>query len=66
MHQVLGNALRAFELEKQELDEENPWEPFMTAVACAIRSTCHMTLQASPGQIVFGRDMVLPVSMCTD
>ena len=38
----------------------------MTAVACAIRSACHTTLQASPGQITLGRDMVLPVSMRTD
>ena len=66
VHQVLGNALRTFELEEQELDDENPWEPFMTAVAYAIRSTYHTTLQATPGQIIFGRDMVLPVSMRTD
>ena len=66
VHQALGNALRAFELEEQELDEENPWEPFMTTVAHTIRSAHHTTLQASPGQIAFGRDMVLPVSMRTD
>ena len=33
VHQVLGNALRSFELEKRELEEENPFEPFMSAVA---------------------------------
>ena len=55
-----------FELEEQELDEENPWEPFMTAVAHVICSAHHTTLQASPGQIAFGWDMVLPVSMRTD
>jgi hypothetical protein len=31
------------------------------AVAFALRSTYHMTLQAMPGQLVFGRDMVLNV-----
>lgn len=60
VHQVLGNSLRTFELEKQELPKENPFEPFLTATAYAIRSTYHTTLQATPGQLIFGRDMILP------
>ena len=31
IHQVLGNALRNFELEERELDETNPWDEFLTA-----------------------------------
>jgi RNase H-like domain found in reverse transcriptase/Reverse transcriptase (RNA-dependent DNA polymerase)/Integrase zinc binding domain len=61
VHQVLGNALRTFELEKRELDDKEPFEPFLTATAYAIRSTYHTTLKATPGQLVFGRDMILPV-----
>jgi hypothetical protein len=61
VHQVLGNALRTFELENRELDEKEPFEPFLTATAYAIRSTYHTTLRATPGQLVFGRDMILPV-----
>ena len=61
LHQVIGNCLRTFELEERELDEENPFEPFVTATAYAIRSTYHTTLQATPGQLVFGRDMILPI-----
>ena len=66
VHQVLGNALRSFELEKRELEEKNPFEPFLTAVAYAIRSTYHTTLQATPRQLVFGRDMLLPIKFKTD
>ena len=66
VHQVLGNILRAFELEEQELDKVNPWEPFLTAAAFAIRSTHHTTLQASPAQLVYGRDMFLPVKYVAD
>ena len=44
VHQVLGNALRTFELEKQDLSGEQPFEPFLTAVAYAIRSMYHTTL----------------------
>ena len=36
VHQVLGNALCIFKLDKCKLDEENLWEPFMTMVAYAI------------------------------
>ena len=61
VHQVLGNALRTFELEKRELEDKEPFEPFLTATAYAIRSTYHTTLKATPGQLVFGRDMILPV-----
>ena len=61
VHQVLGNALRNFEIEQQELDDQNPWDEFLSAAAFAIRSTHHTTLEASPAQLVFQRDMFLPV-----
>ena len=66
VHQVLGNSLRTFELSEQELDDTNPWEPFITAAAFAIRSTYHTTLRATPGQLVFGRDMILPITFKAD
>jgi hypothetical protein len=65
-HQVLGNALRTFELENEELDTNDPWGPFLSAAAWAIRSTVHTTLDATPGQLVFGRDMLLPIQLKTD
>ena len=66
VHQVLGNALRNFELEKRELDEQNPWDEFLSSAAFAIRSTHHMVLGASPAQLVFNRDMFLPVKYVAD
>ena len=61
IHQVLGNQLHTFESSKQELDKQEPFKPFLTAVAYAICSTYHTTLQAMPGQLVFGQDMILPL-----
>jgi hypothetical protein len=66
VHQVLGNALRAFELENKELDTTDPWGPFPSAEAWAIRSTVHTTLDATPGQLVFGQDMLLPIQLKMD
>jgi hypothetical protein len=53
----MGNMLRAFELEDRELDPDDPWNQFLQACDFALMSTFHTTLQASPGQLVFGRDM---------
>jgi hypothetical protein len=58
IHQVMGNMLRAFELEEREIDPDDPWNKFFQACPFSIRSTFHTTLQASPGQLLFGRDMI--------
>ncbi len=61
VHQTLGNMVRAFELEDHYLDEDDPWAGILNAAAFAIRSTYHTTLKASPGQLVFGRDMIFNI-----
>ena len=61
IHQVLGNIIRTFELQENYLDEENPWKGILSAAAFAVRSTYHTTLQKTPGQLVFGRDMIFNV-----
>ena len=66
IHQVLENSLRTLELEEQELEENNPWESILAACAWAIRSTYHTVLEATPGQLVFGRDMLLPIQFKAD
>ena len=67
VHQVLGQQMRTFELESRDLTPaEQTFEPFLTSCAYAIRSTYHTTLNASPGQLVFGRDMVMPIRFKAD
>jgi transposase InsO family protein len=61
VHLVLGDALRTFELQEKEMDINDPWSSFLASAAFAIRSTYHTTLKATPGQLVFGRDMLLPI-----
>jgi transposase InsO family protein len=58
IYQVMGNMLRAFELEERELDPDDTWNEFLQACDFGIRSTFHTPLQASPGQLLFGRDMI--------
>ena len=62
VHLVLTDALKTAEVDGKELDPLNPWESYLSAAAYAIRSTYHTTLEATPAQLVFGRDMVLPLT----
>jgi transposase InsO family protein len=61
VHLTLNDSLRTAEIDGTEMDENDPWGPFLASAAYAIRSTFHTTLKATPGQLVFGRDMVLPI-----
>jgi hypothetical protein len=48
------------------MDEKDPLGPFLSYAAYAIHSTFHNTLKATPGQLAFGRDMVLPIKFMSD
>jgi hypothetical protein len=58
--------LRTAEIDGREMDEKDPWGPSLSSAAYAIRSTLHTTLKATPGQLVFGRDMALPIKFMAD
>lgn len=59
IHQVLGDGMRAFDLENTQIDpdEDNPFDEYLSSVAYAIRSSYHQTHGHSPAQLAFGRDM---------
>jgi hypothetical protein len=66
VHLTLNDALRTSEIGGREMDEKDPWGPFLPSDAYAIRSTFHTTLEATPGKLVFGRDMLLPITFMAD
>jgi hypothetical protein len=59
---TVNDMLRSSDLENNhenlEEHEGNPFDYFLQSTAWAIRSTYHTTLQATPCQLVFGRDMI--------
>jgi hypothetical protein len=66
-HQMLGNLIRSFQLQdKPYYDPDDPWGGILAAIAFALRSMYHTTLQAMPDQLVVGRDMVLYVEHLAD
>jgi hypothetical protein len=63
----LENLIWSFQLQdKPYYDPDDPWGGILAAIAFALRSMYHMTLQAMPGQLIFCRDMVLNVQHLTD
>ncbi len=66
IHQTIGNMLRTFEVENQPIDELDPWSGILSAAAWAVRSTYHTSSQSTPGQLVFGRDMIWDTAHVAD
>jgi transposase InsO family protein len=61
IHQTIGNMIRSFQIGQMEVDEQDPWSGILAATMFATRATYHTTTQATPAQLVFGRDAVLNV-----
>ena len=53
--------VRTFELETKYPVQDDPWKGVLSATAFAVRSTYHTTLKKTPGQLVFGRDMIFNI-----
>jgi hypothetical protein len=58
--------LRSYELEDHDFDYQDPWSQILANCAWAICSTVHSVLNATPAQIVFGRDMLFDLSFTTE
>ena len=58
IHQFKVNLVHTFDLKIYYLDKDDPWPSILAATVFAVHSTYHTMLQASPVQLVFGRDMI--------
>jgi hypothetical protein len=66
VHQVLGQMLRTAELDMAGSVTYNDVDVFLDNAACAIRSTYHTVLKASPGATIFGQDMLFDIPFVAD
>eukprot|EP00957_Ditylum_brightwellii_P029476 2228458-Ditylum_brightwellii.AAC.1 len=53
--------IRSFEVHSTDIDEKDPWTSILSAVRFTTRATVHTIIQATPMQLVFGRDAILNV-----
>ena len=58
--------LRTHNLDNHEFDPGDPWGDMLAKIAWAIRSLYHTTLNATPGQLVFSRDMLFDMRFNPD
>jgi hypothetical protein len=61
-HQVIGNLLCSSHLIAQDLATVSAQQELLMPVMWAINTTSHTTLKASPAQLSFNRDMIIPTS----
>ena len=66
VHGVVGDMMRTSGLNNQETVTADLIDEFLTNAAWAIRSTHHSVLDASPGQAIFGRDMLFDIPFLCD
>ena len=64
---MLRNLIRSFEFQDNPyLDSDDPWLGILAAASFAMCSTYHATLRAMPGQLIFGRDVILNMQYLAD
>ena len=55
-----------FDLQNNYLDEDDPWSDVLASTAFEVQITYHNTLQPTPGQMVFGSEMILNTPFIAD
>jgi hypothetical protein len=66
VHQTIGNMIRTWFVDDPDLDGSDPFSGLLTAIAFATRATIHTTLNATPSQLVFGRDAMINMDFQPD
>jgi transposase InsO family protein len=64
VHQTIGNMICTFSV--QSMDDDNPWNGILSAVAFAVHTTLHTTARATLAQLFFGRDAIFQVQNLAD
>ena len=62
IHQVIGDIVRTQNLQETYLYDDDPWMGILAAAYFELKYTYHRKKGKSPGQIVFGQDLILPIN----
>ena len=66
IHQVLGNLSRNYNIKETYVDKDEHWSGILAAAEFAIISTENRLKGYSPGQLVFSREIILPIKYTVD
>ena len=64
IHQTIGNIIRTFDV--SNIVKNDSWSGILATTMFAVHATYHTTLQASPMQLLFGRDAILNIKHVSD
>ena len=54
------------DLDNKVFDYIDPWGENLASIAWSIRASYHRTIQATPGQAIFGKDMIFNLTSIVD
>ena len=66
VHQVILNKLVAKDIDKKVFDHIDPWGEILASISGSRRDYYHRAIMATPGQAVFGKDMLLNLELVGD
>ena len=66
VHQVILNILVTKDISNKSFDCIYPWNETLASIVWSIRDFYHRTIQATPCQAVFGRDMIFNLASVVD
>ena len=65
-HQLLGNFVLTYNLQETYVDGADPCMVILVAAAFALHSMYHTTKGKRPGELFFGRDVILAINHIAD
>ena len=66
VHKVILNMIVTKDFDNNVFFHIDPWVDTLSSIEWAIRASNHHTIMATPGQAVFGRDMIFNLSSVVD
>ena len=66
LHQVILNILATKDLDNKVFDYIDKWGETLATISLVIRYSYHRTIIATPGQSIFGRDMLFNLTPVVD
>ena len=66
INQVLGKIVQTFNIQQTYVDKNYPWTVILDATEFEIHSTTSRKKNYISGQLIFGRDMILPIKHRVD
>ena len=66
IHQILGKLVQTFNISQTYVDKNDPSTGILDAAAFSICSKTNRKKGYSPGQLIFGRDMIILIKRTVD